>query len=272
MTDPTNERAEQERRRWTRENAHLYVRPDAARFLRPDAQRFLRPDTKGWRHPDEKLFNPYFRYREPDAEVSARSTARLSRLRAPGTSEAPRAAPPASELLKLKSELAGLRRQLAGIRQEIAVRQAGGLPPLRESDPRWQRFIRRYRGFQQLCRKAGFDENQPRVPAGNPDGGQWSDSGSTSGGSASGSITDRRIISDATPDNNWKPGARYASNESGRGLPEPPKIPKGTATDGTAPQPSHQRSCEMAREGRSPGIDRASRNFAQYRRGCLMVL
>lgn len=129
MTDPANERAEQERRRWTRENAHLYVRPDAARFLRPDAQRFLRPDTKGWRHPDDKLFNPYFRYREPDAEVSARSTARLSRIRASGTSEAPLPAPPASHALRLKSELAGLRRQLAGIWQEIAARHAGGLPP-----------------------------------------------------------------------------------------------------------------------------------------------
>lgn len=32
--------------------------------------------------------------------------------------------------------------------------------------------------------KAGFDPNQPRVPAGNPDGGQWTGGGSGSGSSA----------------------------------------------------------------------------------------
>ena len=49
----------------------------------------------------------------------------------------------------------------------------------------------------------GFDPNQPRVPAGHADGGQW-----TSGG---GGGDDRRIISDVTPDNDWIPGAQYAS-------------------------------------------------------------
>ena len=33
----------------------------------------------------------------------------------------------------------------------------------------------------QLAVKAGFDPNQPRVPAGNPDGGQWTGSGGESG-------------------------------------------------------------------------------------------
>jgi len=46
------------------------------------------------------------------------------------------------------------------------------------------------------------------VPAGNPDGGQWTDSGGGGGG-----INDARILSDATPDNEWKPGARYAQND-----------------------------------------------------------
>lgn len=48
--------AAHERRRWTKANAHLYVRHDAHRFRRPDAP--------GWSHPDEKLWNPYFRHRE----------------------------------------------------------------------------------------------------------------------------------------------------------------------------------------------------------------
>jgi hypothetical protein len=51
----------------------------------------------------------------------------------------------------------------------------------------------------------GYDPNQPRIPAGHPDGGQW-----TSGGVSSGGINDPRILSDATPDNEWIPGADYA--------------------------------------------------------------
>jgi hypothetical protein len=49
-----------------------------------------------------------------------------------------------------------------------------------------------------------YSPDQPRVPAGNPDGGQWtSDDGS--GGS-----NDSRVISDAASDNTWIPGAEYA--------------------------------------------------------------
>src|ERR1700722_17957995 len=49
--------------------------------------------------------------------------------------------------------------------------------------------------------KAGFNPDEPRVPAGSPDGGQWTrDSGNGA------------VISDATPDNAWKPGGQYAAN------------------------------------------------------------
>jgi len=51
----------------------------------------------------------------------------------------------------------------------------------------------------------GYDPSQPRVPAGHPDGGQW-----TNRGVSGGSINDPRILSDAIPDNNWIPGADYA--------------------------------------------------------------
>jgi hypothetical protein len=57
------------------------------------------------------------------------------------------------------------------------------------------------------ARKANFNPNQPRVPAGNPDGGQWTSEGS--------GINDRGVISDATPDNNWKPGAQFAAGPRG---------------------------------------------------------
>jgi hypothetical protein len=49
--------------------------------------------------------------------------------------------------------------------------------------------------------KAGFNLEEPRVPAGNPDGGQWTREDG-----------DGAVISDATPDNAWKPGGQYAAN------------------------------------------------------------
>jgi hypothetical protein len=57
-----------------------------------------------------------------------------------------------------------------------------------------------------------YSPDQPRVPAGNRDGGQW-----TSGGGAG--RNDPRIISDATPDNMFKPGARLAQNDPSRSAP-----------------------------------------------------
>lgn len=59
-----------------------------------------------------------------------------------------------------------------------------------------------------------FNPNQPRVPAGNPDGGQWTDGGGGAGGS--GGINDPRVISDVDPDD-WLAGEQYAQNRSGRG-------------------------------------------------------
>ncbi len=88
-------------------------------------------------------------------------------------------------------------------------------------------------------RKTGYDPNEPRVPAGNPHGGEW-----TSGGGGSGSNGDsskatasppshsgaRSIISDAAPDNPWKPGAQYA---------EVVASPKLSAHDIPADNPKH---------------------------------
>jgi hypothetical protein len=82
--------------------------------------------------------------------------------------------------------------------------------------------------------KANFNPNEPRVPAGNPDGGQWTDGGGSAGGASSrrdrgggGSSTPRsrtdptagsgrndpRVLSDVTPDNYDKPGMRLAQND-----------------------------------------------------------
>src|SRR5258705_2926878 len=54
----------------------------------------------------------------------------------------------------------------------------------------------------------GYDPDQPRVPKGHSDGGQWTDTG--------GGETTSEISSDATPDNEWRPGSRYAQTR-GRG-------------------------------------------------------
>jgi len=54
--------------------------------------------------------------------------------------------------------------------------------------------------------KANFNPNEPRVPAGNPDGGQWAGGGSSSPGSSS------SILSDANPDP-IIPGAQYAQTQ-----------------------------------------------------------
>ena len=57
-----------------------------------------------------------------------------------------------------------------------------------------------------------YSPDQPRAPAGNPSGGQWTGEGGSS------PSNDSRVISDATPDNAWIPGARYAGGiEEGEG-------------------------------------------------------
>ncbi len=76
-------------------------------------------------------------------------------------------------------------------------------------------------------RKAGYNPNEPRVPAGNPNGGEW-----TRESEGSDSTDPSPVLSDATPDNGWIPGAQYAANDipgishnQGPPLEDPPKIP-----------------------------------------------
>ncbi len=78
-----------------------------------------------------------------------------------------------------------------------------------------------------ILHKTGFNPDEPRVPAGSPDGGQW-----TAEGGGSPSAVPGAVLSDATPDNNWIPGAQYAANDApgmghnqGPPLEEPPEIP-----------------------------------------------
>jgi hypothetical protein len=54
----------------------------------------------------------------------------------------------------------------------------------------------------------GYDPGQPRVPAGHPGGGQWTNQAAARGARR---IDDPRVISDVTPDNHWIVGADYAA-------------------------------------------------------------
>jgi hypothetical protein len=53
-----------------------------------------------------------------------------------------------------------------------------------------------------------FNPDQPRVPAGRPDGGEWTRGGTVGNG---------QTASDVTPENSWKPGRQYAQSRGGRG-------------------------------------------------------
>jgi hypothetical protein len=56
-----------------------------------------------------------------------------------------------------------------------------------------------------------FNPNQPRVPAGHPDGGQWTSEGGGRPGN------EQQVMSDVASDNDWQPGAQYAAKRRGRG-------------------------------------------------------
>lgn len=51
-----------------------------------------------------------------------------------------------------------------------------------------------------------YRSDQPRIPAGSPGGGQWTSDGPGTG--------PQQVLSDATPDNLWRPGVDYAQNTS----------------------------------------------------------
>lgn len=89
--------------------------------------------------------------------------------------------------------------------------------------PDWRRFVPRDQDHHPFALYEGkYRPDQLRVPAGDSDGGQWTAEGG-GGGSRSqvgrqttkpAPINDPRVVSDATPDNDWKPGAQYAQNDA----------------------------------------------------------
>ena len=157
------------------EHRRRWMRGNAHLWIRPDAYRFMAPGAPRY------LGKEAVRYFWPEAQVDQR---------APAADYKSRSAPsptPASEASRadLDRELASLRWHAAAMRVELMLIK-----------------------LVQLHRKAGFDPDQPRVPAGNPDGGQWTRVG---GG---GGRNDPRIISDVTPDDEAVAGAQYAQGTS----------------------------------------------------------
>jgi hypothetical protein len=108
--------------------------------MRPDWERYLRPDwreRKYWADPRAvEHCAPRGAYLSPP-RVSRASSSRTEPLRV------------SEEVAAAKRDLARLRRLAAELKYELA--------------------------FRRLMRalKANFNPDQPRVPAGNPDGGQW---------------------------------------------------------------------------------------------------
>jgi hypothetical protein len=94
--------------------------------------------------------------------------------------------------------------------------QDGADTSARLSHLRWRMASHRvaltfYR-LKALLRKANFNPNQPRVPRGNPGGGKWTDAGGSTRPNSG------AVLSDAIPNDVWKPGALVAQAGSrGRG-------------------------------------------------------
>jgi hypothetical protein len=177
MKQIVEEWLEARRKYWTRHDAHLWVRHDAWRFAPPGTPLYTGRDAVKYGEPN---------YGQPSEDERRQAQAEQDeRLR---------------DALDLKAEISALRAEL---RQQ---RLADELEDKREADRSWQRFVQKV--------KAGFNPSQPRVPAGNPDGGQWTSEGSRSDplGRA-----DPRIISDITPENDWLPGAQYAQDRNRSG-------------------------------------------------------
>jgi hypothetical protein len=102
------------------------------------------------------------------------------------------AGPDQDELLRQRrAEIAAIRRDLETLASD--VRKAGEECLALAKAELWAALKK-------------YSPDQPRVPAGNPGGGQWTSDGENE------PANDSRVVSDVTPDNTAIPGAQYAQN------------------------------------------------------------
>lgn len=151
-----------------RPNAHLSIRHDAYRFMPPGSPLYVGKDVVRYFWPDPVCNQPLQSEDVVDPAQWASERAELSAIK--------------SELAELiairreRAELQAIKRELAKIRFEI-------------------KFRRLLRDF-----KAGFNPNQPRVPAGSREGGQWTNGG----GADSTGKPERQVIRDHTGRQSWE--------------------------------------------------------------------
>ena len=122
---------------------------DKPEWIAHQRQRWLRPNAERWLHPDaQRWLTPEERkWLLPERKQAVAQPPHFEPVDLAALERA------REHLLRLRSELLSLRAEL-----------------------KFRRFF--------CSLKAGFKPNQPRVPAGNPDGGQWtSERGSGDGGS-----------------------------------------------------------------------------------------
>ena len=97
-----------------------------------------------------------------------------------------------------RRHLREIRSDLDEVKRILAIRQRERKDQDIECRLAALRFQRALKKYVDSCRKAGFNPNQPRVPAGSREGGQWThDSGE---GSRYGGSTSRTRVANATGD------------------------------------------------------------------------
>jgi hypothetical protein len=164
------------------------------RFTRADAYRLAAPGTPeakmpGWLDPSMLRV----RLKEAQQEEARQDAARREAL--------------ARSIEQARRDLDDLKREIAEKRAaEARADEAARI----KCDIGFDRFVRTFNRYVE--QQKAFNASQPRVPAGNPDGGQWT-SGANSAGNAS--VADGQIRSDVGPDPT-RPGAQYAQNEPRR--------------------------------------------------------
>ena len=148
-----------------------YMHPDAVehhrkRWLRHDAHRFAKPGTP---EAETGLMHPW-------AEVARREQAAAD---AKALAEAKARA----DQDALQREILDLRRDWAALKLEIAAKRAAERREVQElrrkSDLAYENLLRVFKRYAQQHK---YSPDQPRVPAGNPDGGQWTDGGGSGTG------------------------------------------------------------------------------------------
>jgi len=131
---------------WTERERRRFMRPNAHLYMRPNAHLYIRHDAYRYMAPGapRHIGKDVVRYFWPDLK-------------------------PAQPVQRNDCDEDEERQRLAVAQQSLdEVRHA--LADLKF----WLRF-------RQLLRKAGFNPDQPRVPAGTPDGGQWTSDGGSEG-------------------------------------------------------------------------------------------